>query len=180
MVKKNKAVFLDRDGVLVKSFVKNKKAYAPTKLKDFKIFKYSSSCIKKLNSHGFKTIVVTNQPDIDSKKLSKKTLNKMHYKLKKETNVKSIYSCHHSSQKNCKCRKPRTGMLIKAAKVNKIDFNKSYMVGDRYSDIVCGNSIGCKTIFIDRNYGEKKPKTQITSVKNLNEATKYILKNETR
>ena len=49
-------------------------------------------------------------------------------------------------------------MLIKAAKVNKIDFNKSYMVGDRYSDIVCGNSIGCKTIFIDRNYGEKNLK----------------------
>ena len=104
----------------------------------------------------------------------------MHSLLKKKTNVKSIYTCYHSSKKNCNCRKPKTGMLIKAGRTNKIDFNKSYMIGDRNSDIICGNSIGCKTIFIDRNYKEKKPKVQNISVKNLNEATKYILKNEIR
>ena len=72
MVNYNKAVFLDRDGVLVKSFVKNGKAFAPTQFKDFKIYKYSNKCIKTLNSFGFKTIVVTNQPDVGRNIISKK------------------------------------------------------------------------------------------------------------
>ena len=180
MVNYNKAVFLDRDGVLVKSFVKDRKAYAPTRFKDFKIYKYSFKCIQKLNSLGFKTIVVTNQPDVEKKIISKKTLSKMHALLKKKIKVKNIYTCIHSSKKNCECRKPKSGMLIKAAKLNKIDLKKSYMIGDRFSDIACGKKVGCKTIFIDRNYREKKPKTQNASVKNLREATKYILDYEIR
>ena len=65
MVSRYKAVFLDRDGVLVKSQIKNRKAYAPKTFKDFKIYKDSSRCIKKLSSKGYKTIVVTNQPDVE-------------------------------------------------------------------------------------------------------------------
>ena len=84
MVSRYKAVFLDRDGVLVKSTVKNRKAYAPKTFKDFKIYKDSLKCIKKLSSIGYKTIVVTNQPDVEKKIISKKTLNKMHLLLKKK------------------------------------------------------------------------------------------------
>ena len=71
-------------------------------------------------------------------------------------------------------------MLIKAAKLNNINLKKSYMIGDRSSDILCGKRVGCKTIFIDRNYKEQKPKIQNVSVKNLKEATNYILNNEIR
>ena len=84
MVNINKAVFLDRDGVLVKSIVKKGKAHAPIKFKDFIIYKDSEKCIKKLNSLGFMTIVVTNQPDVGKKLISKDTLNKMHISLKKK------------------------------------------------------------------------------------------------
>ena len=84
MVSRYKAVFLDRDGVLVKSQIKNRKAYAPKTFKDFKIYKDSSKCIKKLSSKGYKTIVVTNQPDVEKKIITKKTLNKMHLFLKKK------------------------------------------------------------------------------------------------
>jgi len=177
MVNYNKAVFLDRDGVLVKSFVKNGKAFAPTQLKDFKIYKYSNKCIKTLNSFGFKTIVVTNQPDVGRNIISKKTLNKMHTSLKKNIEINKIYTCIHTPQQNCKCRKPNPGMLFKAAKTYKINLKKSYMIGDRLMDILCGNKAGCKTIFINRNYKEKKPLSQIVSVKNLKEATKCIIKN---
>ena len=177
MVNYNKAVFLDRDGVIVRSFVKNGKAYAPTKFKDFKIYKYSVSCIKKLNSLGFKTIVVTNQPDVTRKLISKNTLNKMHVFLKKKTDVSKIYTCIHTQEQKCKCRKPLPGMLFEAAKVYKINLKKSYMIGDRLIDILCGNKAGCKTIFINRNYQEKKPLNHISSVKNLIEATNYIIKN---
>lgn len=175
MVNYNKAVFLDRDGVLVKSFVKNGKAFAPIKFKDFKIYKQSMRCVNKLNSLGFKIFVVTNQPDVGRKIIPKKILNKMHSVLKKKTKVIKIYTCTHTLEQKCKCRKPLPGMLFEAAKSHKINLKKSYMIGDRSTDILCGNQAGCKTIFINRNYREKKPLKQIASVKNLKEATNCII-----
>ncbi len=117
---------------------------------------------------------------LKKKIIAKKTLNKMHLYLKKKTKIQKIYTCIHTKDKNCDCRKPKSGMLIKAAKQDKIDLKKSYMIGDRYSDIICGRRAGCKTIFIDRNYKEKKPKIQNVSVRNLKEATSYIQRHETR
>ena len=176
MVNLNKAVFLDRDGVLVKSLIKNKKGYAPKNLKDFKVYKESKNSVEILNSLGFKIFVVTNQPDVGKKIISKKTLNKMHKILKKKVKIKKIYTCIHTSEENCSCRKPMAGMLLNAAKVFKINLKKSYMIGDRESDILCGKRAGCKTIFINRNYNEKRPKYQIASVKNIKEATSCIIK----
>ena len=66
-------------------------------------------------------------------------------------------------------------MLIEAARINRINLKKSYMIRDRYKDILCGSRVGCKTIFINRNYKEKKPIQQIASVKNLREATNCII-----
>jgi D-glycero-D-manno-heptose 1,7-bisphosphate phosphatase len=177
MVSYNKAIFLDRDGVLVKSFIRKRKSFAPTKLKDFRIYKESKKCVKKLNSLGFKIFVITNQPDVGKKLISKNTLNKMHNHLKKQIEIDKIYTCTHTQEQKCMCRKPKTAMVLKAAKVYKINLKKSYMIGDRSSDILCGNKAGCKTIFINRNYKEKKPITQIASVKNLKEATKCIIRN---
>ena len=159
----------------MKSFVKKGKAYAPIRFKDFKIYKDSEKCIKKLKSHGFMTIVVTNQPDVGKKLISEETLRKMHTVLKKKTKISKIYTCIHTSEQKCKCRKPMSGMLIEAAKVDQINLKKSYMIGDRSMDILCGSRVGCKTIFINRNYKEKKPTKQIASVRNLMEATKCII-----
>ncbi len=175
MVKK-RAVFLDRDGVIVKSIIKKGKGYAPTTLKNFRIYKDSDRCIKVLNSKGFKTIVVTNQPDVERKLISHNTLRKMHKILKNKTEVTKIFFCPHTSKNKCNCRKPKTGMLLKASRMLNINLKKSYMIGDRKIDIICGNRAGCKSIFINRNYIEKKPTTQIASVKNIYEATNFILK----
>ena len=68
-------------------------------------------------------------------------------------------------------------MILNAAKLYKIDLKKSFLVGDRLSDIISGKKAGCRTIFINRNYKEKKPYNQETSVTNLEEATNYILNN---
>ena len=111
-----KAIFLDRDGVLSKVLIKDKKSFAPTTLKNFKLFSYSATSVKQLKLAGFKVIVVTNQPDVGKKLLSKLTLNKMHNQLKKKTNVDKIYSCIHQQNENCLCRKPKPGMILKAAK----------------------------------------------------------------
>jgi len=170
-----KAVFLDRDGVLSKTILKNGKSFAPKKLKDFKLFSDSTRSVKKLKSAGFMVFVVSNQPDVGKKLISKNILNKMHTKLKKKTNVDKIYFCSHRQDQNCYCRKPNPGMIFDAAKKYNIDLKNSFMVGDRASDIEAGHRAKCRTIFLNKNYQEKAPIKQEATFKNLISATNYIL-----
>jgi len=173
-----KAVFLDRDGVLSKTQIKNGKSFAVKNLKDFKLFCHSRESVKKLKLAGFMVIVVTNQPDVGKKIISKIVLNKMHKKLKNKTNVDAIYTCTHTQNNNCYCRKPKPGMILNAAKKFNIDLKKSFMVGDRFSDIIAGQKAKCRSIFLDKKYFEKKPKSQEATFSNLKQATNYILKQE--
>jgi len=173
-----KAVFLDRDGVLSKAFIKNGRSFAPKNLKDFKLFSESKKSVKKLQLSGFMVIVVTNQPDVGKKIISKKILKKMHYKLKKVAKVDAIYTCTHSQNMNCNCRKPKPGMILKAAKKYKINLKKSFMIGDRLSDIIAGQKANCRSIFLDKKYFEKSPKSQEATFNNLAQATNYILRQD--
>ena len=172
----NKAVFLDRDGVINKPIIIDGKGYAPQLLKDFKIFPKVKSDVKKLKNKGFKVFVITNQPDIGNKLLKKKTLNEMHSLLKAKVSIDKIYCCSHTRNDRCKCRKPKPGMIIKASNESKINLKESYMVGDRKIDIDAGLKAGCKTIFVNNNYYEKRPTKQEKTVKSLHAAVKYILK----
>lgn len=173
-----RAIFLDRDGVIVKPKVKNRKSYAPIAFKDFKIYKNIKKKILLLKKLGFKIIVITNQPDVENKKISLKLINKMHRYLSKNLFLDGIYTCVHSQDSNCECRKPKIGLFLKAANSKKILLKKSYMIGDRKSDIDAGIRAGCSSIFVDRNYLETKPKNQIFTAKNFNMAANFIIKNE--
>ena len=101
----------------------------------------------------------------------------MHNYLKKKIRYDSIYINTSISKKDY-YRKPNPGMLMKAIKKNMIDIKLSYLVGDRKMDIDCATKVGCKSIFIDRNYHEKKPTKQIFTTQSLNKAVNYIIKNE--
>ena len=172
----NKAVFLDRDGVINKPIIIDGKGYAPRLLKDFKIFPKVKGDVKKLRNSGFKVFVITNQPDIGNKLIKKKTLNEMHKLLKAKVPVNKIYFFPHTRNDLCKCRKPKPGMIIKASHESKIYLKESYVVGDRKTDIDAGLKVGCKTIFVNHNYYEKKPTKQEKTVKSLHAAVNYILK----
>ena len=174
----NKAVFLDRDGVINKPIVIEGKSYAPQSLKDFKIFPKVKVAVKKLRNNGFKVFVISNQPDIGNKLIKKKTLNQMHKLLKSKVPVNKIYFCPHTRNDKCKCRKPNPGMIIKASKDSGILLKESYVIGDRKTDIDAGLKAGCKTIFVNHNYVEKKPTKQEKTVKSLHAAVKYILKSQ--
>ena len=101
----NRAVFLDRDGVINKAITIDGKGYAPRLLKDFKIFPKVKNDVIKLKKRGFKVFVITNQPDIGNKLIKKKTLNEMHSFLKAKVPIDKIYFCPHTKNDRCKCWK---------------------------------------------------------------------------
>lgn len=173
---KNKAIFLDRDGVISKPIIIKRKTYAPRKFKDFKLYPFVRYYLSKLKKKNFLLIVITNQPDINNNLVNIEEIKKMHEKLL-TTDIDDIFFCPHTKKEICKCRKPKIGMINAAIKKHKINPKKSFLIGDRLSDIQAGIKINCKTIFIDRNYDEKKPKKIITHVKSFRQAAKYILNN---
>ena len=103
----------------------------------------------------------------------------MHKKLYDEIKYDDLYYCT-SLNKKSKFRKPNPGMLIKSIKKFNINVKKSYLIGDRWSDMEAGQKIGCKTIFIERNYREKKPIKFDFKVKSFSMAAKYILNDKNK
>lgn len=151
---KKPAVFLDRDGVLTEE-----KGYINS-VNEMHIFSYVSKCVAKIKEKGYYTIVVTNQSGVARGLFTEDTLCEMNEYLIRMTGVDALYYCpHHPDgrilkyRKNCKCRKPETGLFIQACKDFNIDIMRSYMVGDRAGDILAGQRIGVKTILLESGYG---------------------------
>ena len=153
-----KAIFLDRDGVINKIFIKNNLPFSPPSFDLLEILPGVKESIKRLKKLNFICLLVTNQPDVSRGKIEKKTVIKMNNYLKDEIKLDDIFVCYHDDQDNCKCRKPKPGLLLEASKKWNVDLTKSYMIGDRLKDIEAGRRAGCKTIFIDYNYKETKVK----------------------
>lgn len=159
LVKKQKAIFLDRDGTI------NKYVGFLRKIDDFELIPSISDAIKKINSSGYLAIVVTNQPVIARGEVTWDEMEEIHNKMETELGdqgayLDAIYFCpHHPHQGykgevaelkiDCYCRKPNPGMLIKAAKEFNIDLSASWMVGDSESDVNAGLAAGCKTALIN-------------------------------
>ena len=169
-----KVIFLDRDGVVNKCINIKKKCYAPTKFKDFKIYPYVSSSLKLLKQNNFLILVITNQPDIGKKVIKLTEIQKMNNLLYK-LGVDDIYICPHTQKSNCACRKPGIGLINKIKQKYNINFQKSYLIGDRISDMLLAEKIKCKPLFIDRNYLENQNYNAKNSFYSIRGATKYIL-----
>ena len=156
MNKTQKAIFLDRDGVLNK----NKDDYVKN-ISELEIFPFISEPIKKLQSAGFKIIVITNQSAINRGLMTKKHLNEIHEKIQSfliqnNTKIDYFYFCPHTPNENCSCRKPKSGLLLKAIDDFSIDVNNSWFIGDRDSDIQAGKSVGCNTLKIQNDVNLEK------------------------
>jgi D-glycero-D-manno-heptose 1,7-bisphosphate phosphatase len=175
----NRAIFLDRDGVINQSIVINGKPFAPTKLEHFKILPGVIEALNRFKNAGFKTVVVTNQPDITTGKQTWKSLNEIHDYLLLNCKIDLIKVCSHTGEQLCGCRKPHPGMLTEAAHELGIDLSESFMIGDRWGDIKAGQSAGCKkNFFIDYGYTEKKPTGNFILVNSLQECADKSLLHE--
>jgi D-glycero-D-manno-heptose 1,7-bisphosphate phosphatase len=169
------AVFLDRDGVLVRAEVRDGKSHAVRRLEDFRLLPGASESVRALRDHGFLIVVVTNQPDIGNGLIAAEVVAAMHEILRKKLPLDSIELCPHRQADNCGCRKPKAGMLTAAAARFSIDFSASFMVGDRCSDIVAGRSVGCYTLFVDRGYDRCTDVKPDAVVRSLRQAVQHIL-----
>lgn len=165
LVNKQRAVFIDRDGTI------NKYVGFLTDIEDFELIDGVTDAIKKINSSGYLAIVVTNQPVVARGEVSFSELDQIHNKMetllgKEGAYLDAIYYCPHHPHKgyegeveelkiDCECRKPKPGMLLKAAGDFNIDLTRSWMIGDGENDIKAGNAAGCRTILIgDSNFGQ--------------------------
>ena len=179
MVNKNKvkrAVFLDRDGIINRAIVRDGKPYPPATLEEFELLPGVESTIRSLRKVGFLIIIVTNQPDVGAGIQNRKMVETMHDKLRVLGLCDDIKVCYHTDQDGCDCRKPKPGMLIKAASDWQIELSHSFMVGDRWRDVAAGKAAGCRTFFVDYEYRERRAENPDAVVKSLEDAGRLILK----
>ncbi|NVM34393.1 MAG: D-glycero-beta-D-manno-heptose 1,7-bisphosphate 7-phosphatase [Candidatus Lokiarchaeota archaeon] len=159
MTNQNKAIFLDRDGVI------NKEVSYLSDPENFEFIEGSIEALKILKQKKFLLIIITNQAGIARGFFTEETLtaihDKMNYILKKNNiQLDDIYYCPHHPKftGSCDCRKPNPGMILKAQFKHNIDLTKSYMVGDTLNDIQTGIVARCKTVLVLTGYGNEEQK----------------------
>lgn len=174
---KQKAIFLDRDGTINKyvGFLRN--------IDEFELLDGVAAAIKMINQSGYLAIVVTNQPVIARGEVSLEELEAIHNKMEtllgeEGAYVDAIYYCPHHPDKGfegerpeykkiCDCRKPKPGMLIKAAKDYNIDLKESWMIGDGLNDIEAGKAAGCRTALLKGSVKDYDYESLFEAVENL-------------
>ena len=144
------AIFLDRDGTLNELVYRNKQLLGPRMADQFRLFPDVEEVDRRLRKLDYLVFVVTNQPDIARGFLDPVELEKMTRTLMEAIRVDEVLICPHDDRDNCKCRKPKPGMLIDLADRWNVDLKLSYMVGDLWKDVVAGQTAGCFTIQIGR------------------------------
>ena len=169
------AVFLDRDGVLNRAYVRDGKPYPPANLAELEILPGVAQALTLLRQAGYLLIVVTNQPDVARGTALQADVEAMNGYLSARLPLDDFYTCYHDGSDQCDCRKPKPGALLAAAQRYGIELASSYMVGDRWRDVEAGQQAGCKTIFLDYGYQEKRPELFDFLVHSLSEAANIIL-----
>lgn len=193
-----KAVFIDRDGVINELiyYPEHGIVDSPFTAEQFKPISGAGEAIKRLHEMGYKVILASNQPGIAKGHMSQENFDKIRQKMKEELAKKGAfldgeyYCIHHPEAKiarlkvDCKCRKPKPGLLLQAAEDMNIDLSRSWMIGDGLTDVIAGKEAGCRTILLGRmkcelchimDEEDAKPDA-VTS--NLREAAQFIFEQE--
>jgi len=175
---KHLAVFLDRDGVLNRALFRDGKPYAPTRLEEVEILPGVEAACRRLKQAGFLLVIATNQPDVGRGTLKQEIVEAIHARLCGVLPIDRVEVSYDSGEEQppSELRKPRPGMLLRAARELNIDLGGSFMVGDRWRDIDCGHAAGCTTFLVDYGYAEALRQPPDYRVKSLREAADIILR----
>ena len=185
------AVLMDRDGTICQEV-----GYLDS-IERFRLIPRSAAAIKLLNNRGLKTVVITNQSGVARGFFSEARVAELHTELSRQLQkegafLDGIYYCpHHPSEgyepyrRICDCRKPASGLLMRAAQDLRLDLSLSYIIGDRFLDLECGERVGAKGVLVLTGYGKEELATYEESrgkqpsfiAEDLYEAVKWILLN---
>jgi len=146
------AVFLDRDGVLVRPLVRDNLAYAPLRREDFELLAGGAEAVASLRAAGFVVVVITNQPEVRRGTLDPALLAEFHQRLRETAPVDDILTCCHDDRDGCPCRKPKPGMILEAARSHGLDLARSFLVGDTDKDLGAAQAAGVPFVLIDAPY----------------------------
>ena len=151
----NRAVFLDRDGVINQAQVRNGHPFSPADMTEFFWVEPIKEVTLELKSLGYLLFCVTNQPDVGRGLQSREVVESFHTAILTELPIEKIYTCYHDDIDQCNCRKPRAGLIVDAQKEYGLNLAESWLIGDRWKDIDAGTTAGCKTVFLEYGYDEK-------------------------
>jgi D-glycero-D-manno-heptose 1,7-bisphosphate phosphatase len=181
------AVFLDRDGVLMRD------VSIVTRWEEIDLYPYAAASVERLRAVGFALVVVTNQPIVAKGLATEADIDAIHAHLQGRLGnaIERYCFCPHHPNATvaayraiCDCRKPRPGMLEQAAREMDLDLGRSFMVGDRPSDVVAGRRAGCRTILVETGMHTatpiESPDPPVSSIPDhvcadLAEATRWIV-----
>jgi D-glycero-D-manno-heptose 1,7-bisphosphate phosphatase len=176
------AVFLDRDGTLNVQVIRDGKPYPPHTVDDFRLFPGAAEACARLANAGYVLVVATNQPDVGRGTQSQAVIEAMHAKLHQLIpQISRVEVCYAPGTTHAPAippdprRKPEPGMLLDAARDLGIDLTRSWMIGDRWRDIDCGQRAGVRTVFIDFGYAEQLHAPPNFVVRSISEAVEVIL-----
>jgi len=184
------AVFLDRDGTLIEE-----RGYLD-RMDLLSIFPWTGDALRLLNRAGFATVVITNQSAIARGMIDEAFLADVHREIDRRlapARIDAYYFCPHLTEapletyrQACRCRKPHPGMVEQASRELGLDLTRSFMVGDRWLDVRCGQAAGVRTVLVRSGHGGHEEERAPAGVhadailNNLMEAVGWILRNSSR
>lgn len=169
------AVFLDRDGVLNRVFERDGATHPPACVEEFALLPGAAEAVRRLHAAGFMLVVVTNQPDVARGTQTREGVEAIHEQLRAELPMLEVLACYHDDADGCDCRKPKPGLLREAVRRWAIDLRRSFLVGDRWSDVAAGQAAGCRALLVETPYSGGTRCRPDHRVRNLAEATEWIL-----
>jgi D-glycero-D-manno-heptose 1,7-bisphosphate phosphatase len=177
------AVFLDRDGTIAEEV-----GYL-NHISRFRMFPFAAAAIRRLNEADYLAIVITNQSGVGRGYFPESLVRDVHELMttqlaKEGAHIDALYYCPHKAEDACECRKPKPGMLQRAAREHGLDLRRSFVVGDRYGDIELAHWVGARAILVRSGYGEGEVQRHSANwavapdfvAENLAEAIDWILK----
>lgn len=151
--KTNRAIFLDRDGVINEVvFHDSVKPSSPWKFDEFRFIPKIEEPLEELKAMGFNLFIISNQPDISRGYIEMGTTERINQAIYEHLPIQEIMVCSHDDKDDCPCRKPKPGMLLELSNKWDIDLKNSFLIGDNWKDIEAGKAAGCITFLLDRTY----------------------------
>ena len=170
---------MDRDGTLNVQGIRDGNPFAPAGVDEFRLFPGVPAACRELHDAGFALVVATNQPDVGRGTQSQGVIEAMHARLRQLVpeieRIEVCYSPGHEGDPPDPRRKPEPGMLLDAARDLGLDLTRSWLIGDRWRDIDCGERAGVRTVFIDFGYVEQLHARPDFTVKSFVEGARIIL-----